>query len=145
MSLLEVFMLMLGLIHIWISPYAKVEESFNLQACHDMLFHGAYNISQYDHLEFPGVVPRTFLGIIPVAFFALPWKFLVKKMYMQYIARSILWCFSFSAWRYFKQAIERKYGRDTSFCFTLITMVQFHCMFYMGRTLPNTFALVRNK
>ena len=79
--LLAALIPVLILIHLLLSPYTKVEESFNIQATHDILTHGLpyQNVQlklreQYDHLEFPGSVPRTFVG--PLALAAASWPFL---------------------------------------------------------------------
>ena len=67
-SALELLLPTVILFHLVLAPYGKVEESFNLQATHDIIAYGipfseSTNLtSKYDHFSFPGVVPRTFVG-----------------------------------------------------------------------------------
>ncbi|XP_064106738.1 probable Dol-P-Man:Man(7)GlcNAc(2)-PP-Dol alpha-1,6-mannosyltransferase [Macrobrachium nipponense] len=134
-----------ALLHLIVSPFTKVEESFNLQACHDLLYHGLH-LDQYDHLDFPGVVPRTFVGPIVVSSVAYPFVGIIKmlglsKFFAQYIVRGVLGLLVILAWRQFRKQIQDAFGPHVTLWFTLITVSQFHFMYYLSRPLPNTFAL----
>ncbi len=74
------------LLYLVLAPYTKVEESFNIQATHDILTYGIpwdqatweqagdKLRNQYDHLTFTGSVPRTFVG--PLALAGASWPFI---------------------------------------------------------------------
>ncbi|KAB7503712.1 putative Dol-P-Man:Man(7)GlcNAc(2)-PP-Dol alpha-1,6-mannosyltransferase [Armadillidium nasatum] len=135
-----------ALFHLFASPFTKVEESFNMQATHDVLYHGT-DIYKYDHLEFPGVVPRTFVGPLILSSFSWPVVFLleifgVSKIYSQYTVRIILGGFVLIAWRNLRKQIQKSFGKDVAIWFTFITASQFHFVYYLSRTLPNIFALI---
>lgn len=64
------------------APYTKVEESFNVQALHDILTHGIptrnfipFFRANYDHFTFPGSVPRTFVGAVTLSGLLSPLTF----------------------------------------------------------------------
>uniref|UniRef100_K3X0B3 Mannosyltransferase n=1 Tax=Globisporangium ultimum (strain ATCC 200006 / CBS 805.95 / DAOM BR144) TaxID=431595 RepID=K3X0B3_GLOUD len=134
--------------YVLLCPYAKVEESFNLQASHDLLVHGVRSgVANYDHVAFPGVVPRTFLGALGVSALASPVAWITqlltaRTLVLQYVVRWTLAMCSTAALTFFRNSIAAKFGKDTSRFFMLICACQFHLMFYFGRTLPNTYALV---
>ena len=146
----DLLVLAVATTHVLLTPYTKVEESFNLHATHDFLHHGL-RWDQFDHHEFPGVVPRTFLGAAVLA--AVVWPLKASgllalmdnadtKMAGQIAARIALATFVVASTARFRRAIGVHFGEGAALAFALITATQFHPTFYASRTLPNTFALV---
>ncbi|KAJ8447260.1 hypothetical protein Cgig2_013037 [Carnegiea gigantea] len=126
-------------------PYTKVEESFNMQAMHDILYY-RHHLDKYDHLEFPGVVPRTFIGAWLVSILASPIVAVIKflhfpKIYSLLVVRLALGCIILSTLRFFRLQIRRKFGRQVEAFFVILTVLQFHLLFYSTRPLPNILAL----
>eukprot|EP00055_Hartaetosiga_balthica_P001980 m.2473 g.2473 ORF g.2473 m.2473 type:complete len:521 (+) comp1802_c0_seq1:39-1601(+) len=137
------------------TPYSKVEESFNLHAIHDIIHIGFENTSTYDHHEFPGVVPRTFLGSLLVG---LPTKAISNafqiifpdnintngryfKLNTMLLGRILLGAMNSVAFGFLLNAIKRKFSLNVMWYTALISATQFHFIFYASRTLPNTFAM----
>ncbi|XP_078437862.1 homolog of asparagine-linked glycosylation 12 isoform X2 [Wolffia australiana] len=131
--------------YVFTVPYTKVEESFNVQAIHDIIYH-RHHLTEYDHFEFPGVVPRTFVGALVVSFLTLPVSFLLKllhlsKLYALISARLVLGGILLSTLRFFRLQVRQKFGNVVEGFFVLLTSVQFHFLFYCTRPLPNVLAL----
>ena len=133
--------------HLWASPYAKVEESFNLQAVHDILERGLFSIDTFDHLECPGVVPRTFLGALAIS--AVAWPAHVVRILLgmpllgsQWVARGALGLLSWLAYRHFRGGVSNAFGPGVGGSLGVVFASQFHLPYYMTRTLPNTLSLM---
>ncbi|XP_066150076.1 dol-P-Man:Man(7)GlcNAc(2)-PP-Dol alpha-1,6-mannosyltransferase-like [Euwallacea fornicatus] len=137
--------MIIAMAHLVYCPFTKVEESFNLQAMHDIIYH-RWNLSQYDHLEFPGVVPRTFLGPLFISFLAAPLVFIPEflsfsKFWAQYIVRSVLALIIVICFKKMCNTLEKQFGMRWLQWFIAVTVTQSHFMFYMSRPLPNIMAL----
>ncbi|KAI0021037.1 glycosyltransferase family 22 protein [Xylariomycetidae sp. FL0641] len=148
-TLLSLLILATIIIHLLVAPYTKVEESFNIQATHDVLLYGTpthdvHNrlTAQYDHFDFPGAVPRTFVGPVLLAGLGRPIVRLVGLQHAQFVVRAVLGLMNAAALVYFKSSVSKAFGRPTARWYTLLQISQFHVMYYASRTLPNMFAFM---
>eukprot|EP01082_Thalassiosira_pseudonana_P015306 g13836.t1 g13836 contig9:572359-574006(-) len=209
MKLSQLVLLIVALLALYTCPHSKVEESFNLQATHDLFYHGvepawrsvdvremlqvgdssttcaASNAgvddvdtcgsnadSPYDHLQFPGVVPRTFIGAFFLSLIARFISWIIPKqifdvashpLVVQFLIRLELLLLSWIAHVRLARAGEAYVNRQSqqqsssngtqslqstsptttiASYYLLITASQFHIPFYSSRLLPNTFALI---
>ena len=147
--------------HLVISPYTKVEESFNIQAIHDILNYGILpeNLQSFDHKQFPGVVPRTFIGSLILSALAKPLVVLLSvfgvdllngdQSNLQLLVRGILGLVNVFMLIRLRDAINRITFRDKKsqtkgligFWYMILLASQFHLNYYSSRTLPNFIAL----
>lgn len=146
-TLLSVVTFLIPLAHIVVSPFTKVEESFNLQATHDMLVYGTPTssirsrfVQTYDHFTFPGAVPRTFVGSVVLAGVSQPLVAVVGFRHAQLVVRCLLAGFNAATLLVFRQAVAAAFGAPTARWWLVLVLSQFHVVYYLGRTLPNMFA-----
>ncbi|XP_052171411.1 dol-P-Man:Man(7)GlcNAc(2)-PP-Dol alpha-1,6-mannosyltransferase isoform X2 [Diospyros lotus] len=112
---------------------------------HDILYH-RHHLENYDHFEFPGVVPRSFIGAIFISTLASPVVSTMSllhfpKIYSLLSVRLVLGCIILSTLRFFRTQIRNKFGHQVEAFFVILTAVQFHLLFYCTRPLPNILAL----
>ena len=129
----EMPLILMPLVYVAMCPYTKVEESFNLQATHDLLYHRTA-IGEYDHHLFPGVVPRTFLGPLLLAWGCAPWAFVVHlldgpKMYMQVVVRCVLGFATGFALVTVQRATRRQFKSMPAKLFTVLSCIQVYIQF----------------
>jgi len=146
LAVMEVLLFGVIWLHVFISPYTKVEESFTLHAIHDIIFWGS-DLPQYDHFSFPGVVPRSFFAPLWTGFAALPLAraanrlgLISTKLDLQLLIRLIIASYNGLCVLYFFRKASVVFGRPVGTTATLLTAVQFHIPFYASRPLPNMLA-----
>ncbi|KAE9981522.1 hypothetical protein EG328_011559 [Venturia inaequalis] len=138
------------LLHLTLAPFTKVEESFNIQATHDIITYGvsasnrtAFLRANYDHSEFPGSVPRTFVGACFLSGIARVLRFVATVKDgedSQFLVRGILGLINAASLLSFRNAVAKTFGTTTGNWFVLLQASQFHVMYYASRTLPNMYA-----
>lgn len=142
MDLADLVGIVLGALMVILTPYTKVEESFGIQAVHDILKYGFIDLGNYDHNIFPGVVPRSFIGPLILATFVKPFELLgFRGMELQIVTRLVLLVFVVLSQGMMRRAFSNGNKRLSNFI-AITFLSQFHLTFYASRTLPNTFALV---
>ncbi|OAA64982.1 glycosyltransferase family 22 protein [Cordyceps fumosorosea ARSEF 2679] len=141
---LDALLFAVPLAHLLLAPHTKVEESFNLQAAHDVLVYGtptspAALTAAYDHFTFPGAVPRTFVGAVVLAGLSQPLLLAGVTSFAraQLLVRGVLGALNAASLLVFRRALDGAFGRGAGRWWVLLVVGQFHLMFYLSRTLPN--------
>ncbi|KAG7843544.1 hypothetical protein KL942_000640 [Ogataea angusta] len=148
--------------HLMISPYTKVEESFNLQAIHDLINYGIYNVHHFDHKEFPGAVKRSFVGSLMIFLASKPLLAIIDtfdawmpaslfyhkdtQLIRQVTVRFVLGLLNSITFIKLREAVAKSLrlsaqGEQIQLWFSILQFSQFHFFYYASRTLPNFVAM----
>ena len=96
--LLALLIPVLILLYLSVAPYTKIEESFTIQATHDILHHDvlpSHDASSwhanFDHVRYPELhpVPRTFIAPLALAGASWPFAWLVESVDKQILGTVI--------------------------------------------------------
>lgn len=176
-----------------LAPFAKVEESFVLHAVRDLItgvpLQQVSRIlvsatvrsrrltcrQQFDHVEFAGAVPRSFLGpaVLAAVVYPLLWlghqvglwqselavqmlgeppcracslRVVEPQLMLQwYPVRLVLALLSLATLIFLFRRTRDAFGTAVANLSMMLTLSQFHLVFYLGRTLPNMLAFPLGK
>jgi alpha-1,6-mannosyltransferase len=145
-------------LHLIVTPYTKVEESFNTHAIHDLITYPTGIVNQtiietfYDHVLFPGVVPRTFWGAAIISSCAFPLVVIFSYIISYggggvgmtlFIVRFTLAVLVWLTFVYLNSKAQKRFVelQQYPWILPLLYASQFHFNFYGSRFLPNVFAL----
>ncbi|PHH61558.1 hypothetical protein CDD82_2134 [Ophiocordyceps australis] len=139
---MDSLMVAMALLHLVASPYTKVEESFNLQAAHDIMVYGTPPdpSHSYDHFVFAGAVPRTFVGAALLAALAKPFVWAAGFHHAQFVVRALLAAANAASLVLLRRTLLHAAGAPAATWWALLMLGQFHVWYYLSRTLPNMFA-----
>ncbi|EEB05423.2 hypothetical protein SJAG_00437 [Schizosaccharomyces japonicus yFS275] len=138
MKLYSTLLLGIVLVYAYVVPYTKVEESFSIQAIHDIQHYGV-DLTNYDHFSFPGPVKRSFIPSLVIAILSwFPTQILTPIIAVRL---TIGFC-SWSSLNYLATYVDQRYGKKTASYFLLLLATQFHLVYYMSRPLANVYALI---
>ncbi|GAA5905930.1 hypothetical protein JCM6882_009073 [Rhodosporidiobolus microsporus] len=149
-SLPEALLLAAFAAHPLLTPGTKVEESFTLHAVRDALlfgYKGAEGVGRWDHAEFAGAVPRSFIPPFalaavskPVLAQALQLGLLRDGVDAQVAIRLTLAFLSALSLIFLSRRVAASYGAKVAKYFLLLQATSFHVPFWAGRTVPNMLA-----
>ncbi|KAL0234270.1 hypothetical protein PCE1_001307 [Barthelona sp. PCE] len=138
----SISIVVLSVVYALMCPYTKVEESFAMQASHDLIYHG-WNHSQYDNLVFKGPVPRSFTAPAILTLVGAPLAQIgISKPVIQTIVRITLALILSGSFIEIQSDIYYNVSELAATLFGFIVSSMFHIMFYSSRLLTNTFALL---
>ncbi|GAA5987106.1 hypothetical protein JCM11641_006429 [Rhodosporidiobolus odoratus] len=135
--------------HVLLVPGTKVEESFTLHAVRDALVHGYKGdaLPKWDHVEFAGAVPRSFIPPLSLAAISKPVLELASRLGVvrdgvdaQVAVRLVLSLVSALSVIFFSRRVAASYGSKVAKYSLLLLSTSFHVPFWAGRTVPNVLA-----
>ncbi|GAB0491084.1 hypothetical protein MMPV_002332 [Pyropia vietnamensis] len=135
----DAMLLLVALFYVYLTPYTKVEESFTMQATHDILVHGR-DLSRYDHHTFPGVVPRSFLPPLALAATVAPVT-TAAGLSPAATAAAVRVALAIAVVGGLSAVRRATPSRAAGAVMAVATAAQFHTLYYASRPLANTAAL----